>query len=69
MQDLACPNRADITNGASVFLRLTFSLTLGDKLSCRAKRLMPRSEAERGPARVSKQEDEIEVRQYSGQGL
>lgn len=45
--ELACSNRADITNGVSAFLGLTFSLTLGDKLSCQAKRLMPRAKVER----------------------
>lgn len=39
--ELALSNKADIANGVSVLLRLAFSLTLEDKLSCQAKRLMP----------------------------
>lgn len=50
---LACSNRADITNGVSAFVGLTFSLTLGEKLSCQAERLMPRVKVERVHQRPS----------------
>lgn len=46
--ELANSNRAEVTNGVSVLLRLTFRLTLGDKLSWQAQRLMLEAKVERG---------------------